>query len=583
MPTTIKLKNSVTTTSTPTSLVQGEVAINITDKKVWVGNAATTPIQLLGDGGSASFTSIAFGAGTVSLPSITFTGDTNTGIYSPAADTIAFTEGGVESMRITSNGDVGIGTASPVTDSGFKILTIDGSTSGALYIRNNGTNRFRALSDSSAAYLYAMASTGLIFGSNDTERMRITSAGDVGIGTSSPSYKLTVSASDGIIGGILGTTRGIRFVTNSSFASVQGVDNTGSASYQPLFLTGSIVQLGANGVENMRIDSSGNVGIGTNSPRNAGAGYQGITLNGSTSGFLDINTNGSRVATLYGTGSDFVLVNPTSTGVIALSTNNTERMRVASGGNVGIGTANPFTILDVFGNAVAPSTTANNGIFRIQTGTSNEVQIGTYSTSPFSVWIQTKQTNNSGSVFPLAINPLGGGLLIGTASILNNNYSVQTTNSFGGYYAGATGAGDGNFVSVSTAIAYHFYAESTTAKFYVVNNGTIYSTNTAVQAISDARHKENIKDLETGLDEVLALKPRRFDWKEGCGTGNKNVAGFIAQEVEQVLPDLIGEWKNKMNDEESFKSLAMGNMIPTLVKAIQELNAKVAELEAKIK
>jgi hypothetical protein len=55
MATTIKLKNSVTTTNTPSSLAQGEVAINITDKKVWVGNAATTPIQLLGAGGSASF------------------------------------------------------------------------------------------------------------------------------------------------------------------------------------------------------------------------------------------------------------------------------------------------------------------------------------------------------------------------------------------------------------------------------------------------------------------------------------------------------------------------------------------------
>jgi hypothetical protein len=50
MPTTIKLKNSVTTTSVPSSLVQGEVAINITDKKVWVGNAATTPIQIAGAG-----------------------------------------------------------------------------------------------------------------------------------------------------------------------------------------------------------------------------------------------------------------------------------------------------------------------------------------------------------------------------------------------------------------------------------------------------------------------------------------------------------------------------------------------------
>jgi hypothetical protein len=55
-----------------------------------------------------------FPAGTVALPSITTSGDTNTGIYFPAADTIAFTEGGAEAMRINSSGNVGIGTSSPL-------------------------------------------------------------------------------------------------------------------------------------------------------------------------------------------------------------------------------------------------------------------------------------------------------------------------------------------------------------------------------------------------------------------------------------------------------------------------------------
>jgi hypothetical protein len=58
MATTIVLKNSVTTTNAPSSLTQGEAAVNVTDKKVWVGNAATTPIQLLGSGATATFTSV---------------------------------------------------------------------------------------------------------------------------------------------------------------------------------------------------------------------------------------------------------------------------------------------------------------------------------------------------------------------------------------------------------------------------------------------------------------------------------------------------------------------------------------------
>ena len=50
MPTTLKLKNSVTTTAVPASLVQGEAAVNIIDKKVWIGNAASSPVQIVGPG-----------------------------------------------------------------------------------------------------------------------------------------------------------------------------------------------------------------------------------------------------------------------------------------------------------------------------------------------------------------------------------------------------------------------------------------------------------------------------------------------------------------------------------------------------
>jgi hypothetical protein len=77
--------------------------------QIQTNNGATTAMTLT-TGGAAVFT-----AGTVSAPAITTTGDTNTGIFFPAADTIAFTEGGAESMRIDSSGFVGIGTTSPTT------------------------------------------------------------------------------------------------------------------------------------------------------------------------------------------------------------------------------------------------------------------------------------------------------------------------------------------------------------------------------------------------------------------------------------------------------------------------------------
>ena len=111
--------------------------------------------------------------------------------------------------------------------------------------------------------------------------------------------------------------------------------------------------------------------------------------------------------------------------------------------------------------------------------------------------------------------------------------------------------------------------------------GTVFATNTTISAISDARLKENVQDLDVGLGAILALKPRKFDWKAGKGKDIKGDRGFIAQEFEQVFPNLIDEWKdNAPEGEAPYKSVRQ-DLIPVLVKAIQELTARVQTLEAK--
>jgi hypothetical protein len=119
-------------------------------------------------------------------------------------------------------------------------------------------------------------------------------------------------------------------------------------------------------------------------------------------------------------------------------------------------------------------------------------------------------------------------------------------------------------------------------RFYVGLGGTVYATSTSISAISDSTLKENVRDLETGLSEVMALKPRRFDWKNGDA---QNVAGFVAQEVEQVLPELVQDYvyrKDEENGDIIKKSLKMGDILPTMVKAIQEQQAIITALTARV-
>ena len=89
--------------------------------------------------------------------------------------------------------------------------------------------------------------------------------------------------------------------------------------------------------------------------------------------------------------------------------------------------------------------------------------------------------------------------------------------------------------------------------------------------------KENIQDITYGLDTVKLLKPRKFDWKDSPADDKAEI-GFIAQEVESIIPEIISE--SRSDDEgTSIKGMNYGALTSVLVKAIQELEARVKELE----
>ena len=163
-------------------------------------------------------------AGSAAAPAITTTGDTNTGIFFPAADTIAFAEGGVEAVRIDSSGNVGIGTSSPSTK-----LQVNGQTR-----ISDGTTNIDIVCASTVGYIGTQTNAPLVLRTNDTERARIDSSGNLLVGTTT--YRGRITSED------TGT---------NTFSAPMGANVTSSAGAGSCWVFTS-VRLGTNvgGIQN---------------------------------------------------------------------------------------------------------------------------------------------------------------------------------------------------------------------------------------------------------------------------------------------------------------------------------------------
>ena len=192
---------------------------------------------------------------------------------------------------------------------------------------------------------------------------------------------------------------------------------------------------------------------------------------------------------------------------------------------------------------------------------------------------------NSGNDFYIYSNAAGsermridssGNLLVGTTNSSQSAGIGTKIKEWGSVMVvndSSTGGGD--------AFSYYSTA-SNNYKFWVNANGQIAAISTSILSLSDQRFKENIRDLDDGLSKVMQLQPRKFDWKEGEGKNITNDRGFIAQEFEEVFPDLVDEWKDEAPEgEEPYKAVS-ADLIPTLVKAIQEQQTLIESLTARI-
>lgn len=298
-----------------------------------------------------------------------------------AGNDMWFNTGGTERMRIDSSGNVGIGTSSP--NEKLHVLSTGKS---AIRIDDTGTARFAQLEFGTSSQEFSISSQAntpypITFKLDNAERMRITGVGNVGIGTSSPNSKVEVIGDQLLVAGLAGTGQiGIQIkgfpLSEIPSAQVQGYIASGTSAIgangdlliAPRTTVATSIRFitGTTPTERVRVDGSGNVGIGTSSPdsklhiESSVAGESLIFTNTNT----DVNANNKFGLTIRESGVDqiYLRYRRDGTGVAELiqrnnsslvfGTDNTERMRIAASGNVGIGTSSPGANLQVAGNAL---------------------------------------------------------------------------------------------------------------------------------------------------------------------------------------------------------------------------------------
>ena len=563
---------------------------------------------------------ISFPLGTAAAPSIYFGSDTNTGVFSPAGDQVAITTAGTQRVIVDSSGNVGIGTSSPGTL--FDLL----GTNARLRLRPAADTQVTDIAFGNAAgsstrglIRYDHNTENMFFETNASERLRIDSSGNVGIGTTTPSALLQVGAGNtssanarAVFNTANSSTSAIRISNWTGSATTLGpriqIDNSGHGEWYMGGGHGTNTFVIGHSSDRLTIDSSGNVGIGVTSP----ARYPLHVHRNSTSDATIHLTNDSTGSTNL---DGLSIFSGTSTSGIwsrenidfRIATNNTERMRIDSSGNVGIGTTSPDVALMVHADsgvkihAKSASTTAVLELAGTRSLNAVPVAVSRIKSIPenpagnsddTSLTFETR-SQASGITERMRISSAGR-IEIGAAAGVNTaDLHVMTASNNQIARFEATNTSYTNEVMRLSAVrntsngTYKFLTCTRTNivdTLFILDSGNVQNVNNSYGAISDSKLKENIVNAGSQWNDLKALSVRKYNFKEETGNSTHTQIGLIAQEVEVVSPGLVSELPD--HDEEGndlgtvTKSVNYSVLYVKAVKALQEAMARIETLEA---
>jgi len=545
---------------------------------------------------------------------------------------------------IVTSGNVGIGTSSideklHIEDSvdGEVLLKVQNTSTGSsayagLQLAGQGNNfLIKNWGDSVPAktnqteFIATAGNSYFVFTNNGSESMRIDNSGNVGIGTNNPTYKLEVAGDASFLGQdvLIDSQSGYKELRhtqtgeNLAISSPESLyfimdSNNDQTSRSIVFAHNNTAP--ASATELMRIGEDGNVGIGTTSVFDSNTRLE-LKKSGNCQFFVSSSdASGVRIVT-SAFGTSYGKIGTFSNHAFRFDTNDTERMRITSGGTVAIGTASPNAVKLHVGD------TAHNDLI---SGT----QILATGSSAGAIGIGLANGNGTG-----VCNLLFGSTSDGNDGEISYNLNDKTMNFYTGGNTHAMTIEDDQTVCVNrtskfgaagTASMIVIQGSQATMRVGAANSndfpllafyngglgniGNIHTNGTTgvtYDTASDYRMKENVNYDWNGLSIINQLRPAKYNWIADDMDGIEE--GFIAHEVQEILPYVVSGEKDAMEpailyeeddreviagtanvgeikEEEKIKPQSMdyGRITPILVKAIQEQQTIIDDLKARI-